>query len=249
MTWRRDGQALLAGVGIFTAGFGVISLLWWLGTWPADVRGLWTYRSATLGDGVLLPVAAAMLVAAGERLPYAPRESTAIAIARLLGAAGAAVVVLLWLRTPDPQLNWQQSVPHRFNVAGWYHAAFMIVAGGFFAGATMRLVWRVRVLRATHRGHVEAMLHSPAAVILLVCGLGFAGFVALDCFPARNTTSGLALAGAILGGVVLLTGLLVWSFGRTALRAWRTLVVSTLIAISLCLLTWPFFDSGATPLS
>ncbi len=52
------GLALLAGIGIFGVGFGVISLLWWFGTWPTDVRRLWTYRSATFGDALLLPVAA-----------------------------------------------------------------------------------------------------------------------------------------------------------------------------------------------
>jgi MFS family permease len=243
-----DRQAILAGAGIFAAGFGTINLLWWLGTWPTDLPGLWTYRSATIGDGVLLPVAAAMLVAAGARLPPAPHEPSAVAIASVLGAAVGAVVVLLWLFTPDPQLNWQQSVPHQFNVAGWYHAGFLVLASGFFAGAAMRLLWRARAQRATHLEQVEAMLHSPAAVILLVCGLGFAGLLALDCAPARTTTSILALAGTILAGSALVTGVLVWSFGRVVLRIWRRPVLGALLAVGLCLLTWPLLDPVALPL-
>ena len=180
-----------------------------------------------------------MLVAAGTRLPRAPHEPTVLTIAGLLGATVAAGVVFLWLRAPDPHLNWQQSVPHRFNSAGWYHAGFMVGASGFFAGGAMRLLWRARMRRATHPGQVEAMLHSPAAVILVVCGLGFAGFVALDCFSARDTAAALALAGTILAGSVLLTGVLVWSFGRAKLRAWRRLVLGALLAAGLCLLTWP----------
>ncbi len=86
------------------------------------------------------------------------------------------------------------------------------------------------------------MLRAPGTVILLACGLGFAGLVALDCSPPRDTASGLALTGAILVSVVLLTGLLVWSFGRVGRAAWPGLVLGVLMAVALWLLTWPFFD-------
>ena len=72
--------------------------------------------------------------------------------------------------------------------------------------------------RAEIRGHVEAMLHSPAAIILVVCGWGAAGLVAFDYYVGGDTTSGLALVGTILAGGVLLTGVLVWSFSQAILR-------------------------------
>src|SRR5690348_459732 len=84
---RGNWWAVGVGLGLFVAGFGVFSVAWYLGQWRKDVPGFWDYRSPTIGDGVLLPVAAALLVVAGNSLPAVPREKLVAVVAGAVGLA------------------------------------------------------------------------------------------------------------------------------------------------------------------
>jgi hypothetical protein len=200
-----------------------MNLFWWLGEWRRDVPGHWDYRTGTIGDGVLLPLAAGLLVAAGDRLPRAPGESAVTAGAGTIGAGVGATVQLLWLRNPDSRLSWTMPAPHTLNAPGIYHAALLTAGGGFFSAITVRAAWRARACRATHPLQVEAMLRDPAAAVLVACIVGFAGLVVLDFPPTAGTLSKTAAAGAVTAGTALSIGLLVWSFGRGVARGWRCL--------------------------
>jgi hypothetical protein len=238
-------RALLTGGGTFAAGFGALNAFWQLGDWRRDVPGLWDYRSATIGDGVLLPLAAGVLVAAGSRVPTAPRERIAITSAGILGATAGALLQIAWLRDPSPQLNWTLPAPHTFNAPGLYHAAFLTVASGLFSAWTMRVLWRVRRHRSQDPARIEAMLRSPVAALLIGCLAGFVGLVVLDSYPTRDAAASVSsllwsVAGTLLAGAVV-----AWSFGRSAVRAaWRTIGWGCLLAISICVFAW---RSGELP--
>jgi hypothetical protein len=231
---RRYGRAVLVGLGLFAVGFGAMNLFWWLGDWRRDVPGLWDYRSATIGDGLLLPVAAGILVAAGDHLPPAPNESWVISIAATAGALVAAAVQVASLLDPAPQPNWTSPAPHTLNVAGWYHGALLVTASGFFSGWSVRLLWRARIHRSVQPERVAAMLRSPATTVLVACLTGFMGLVVVDMSSIRGTTTGVAVIGVALGAAPLTVGLLVWGFGHEAVKAWHRVAAGVVLAIGLC---------------
>ncbi len=242
MRWLRDSRlrsATLTSASLFAAGFGALNLFWQLGDWRRDVPGLWDYRSATIGDGVLLPLAAGVLVAAAGRLPAVPREAAVVTSAGILGTAAGALSQFSWLRDPDPQLNWTIPAPHTFNAAGLYHAAFLTVTSGLFAGWTMRLLWRVRHHRRANPARTDAMLRSPIAALLIGCLVGFVGLVILDNYPSRNTTASIVSLLWSLLGAVLAGSAATWSFGSSAVRSsWRTIAWGSALAMAICLVAW-----------
>jgi hypothetical protein len=229
---------LLTGIGVFTAGFGALFLFWGLGDWSRDLPGLWDYRSATIGDGLLLPVAAAALVAAARKLPAARYESLVVSGAAVLGLGAGVVLQLAWFWDPQPQLNWTIPAPHTFNTPGYYHAAFLIAASGFFSAWVTLVLWRFRHCRAEHPKEVQAMLCSPVTALLIACLVGFTGLVVLDSYFTRNTTASLWSLVAI-GIATLLTGAaLVWSFGHGILAAVRTICWGCVLALAIWFIGW-----------
>src|SRR4051794_7948304 len=98
-------RPILAAIAIFAVGFLVMATLWWTGSWDANLSGFGNYRSATFGDAILLPFLAAVLLAAGDRLPHAQREAAVVAIASLAGGLLGSCVVGGWLWDSTPQLN------------------------------------------------------------------------------------------------------------------------------------------------
>src|SRR5258706_12394180 len=82
--WSAGGLAAL----VFVCGFGALNLFWFLGSWPHDVLGLWDFRSATLGDGLLLPTAAAILVLGITNFQPATHERMVAGLCAAVGAAG-----------------------------------------------------------------------------------------------------------------------------------------------------------------
>jgi len=115
---RRVGP-IAAGSSVALTGFGGLLTLWLVGDWRNDVPGLFDYRSATIGDGFLLPVVVGLLVAALRtpllvRADHERRWGTVAAVAGLM--AGAATQAA-WLLDDDPAPNWTFPEAHRFNVA------------------------------------------------------------------------------------------------------------------------------------
>jgi hypothetical protein len=180
----RRGSALatgiIAGTAVFALGFGVLCLLWYFGTWPQNVPGLWDYRSATIGDGVLLPLTIGLLAAAGSNSVNSIRKRKVVWVATVLGLILGASIQLTWLLDPQPPLNWGVPSPGKLNLAGAYHATFFILASGISAGLAVRMLLRLRELRDTDPAALEKMLNSPAAALLVACSTGFVGLVVLD---------------------------------------------------------------------
>ena len=229
---------LLAGGAILILGFGVILSFWRLGNWRDDVPGLWDYRSATIGDAVLLPLLAGSLVALGNRLPPSPGERRPAAAAFLLGSGIGLAIQAVWLLDPDPQLNWTVPEPHAFNAPGYYHAAFFVVACGLFAAWTIRFLVRLRRSRSSDAGAAAAVLRSASLSLALACGTGFAGLVAMDGIyiegvHAAETWTAISATIAACAGILVALGALGYSIGRDriglaarGLRAAATLAVA-----------------------
>lgn len=227
-------RAIATGVGLFVAGFGAMNLFWWLGHWRTDVPGLWDYRSATIGDGLLLPIAAGILVGAGDRLPRAERELLAVVAAGFLGGFAGVWVQWAALRDPHPEINWTSPAAHTLNAAGWYHAGLLVTVSGLFAGLIMRVLWRARDCRRTPACGETLTLRRPATTVVIACLLGFLGLLIVDLQRIRGTATGTAVLGTSVAAAMLAATLLGWGYGRATVHAWRYIGAGIALAIALC---------------
>jgi hypothetical protein len=164
--------ALLFGLIVLAFGFGALNVASVIMSYSPKLRGLYSYRSASLGDGLLLPLWAYGLVRAAavqERWPG--RSKLLIGCAALAGGVVGVATQIAWLRSTATAPNWTIPAPHTFNFAGWYHAAFLSVASAMFAALSAALWLRVRREPA-----VQALdrLRAPGAFAVTCPPLAFA---------------------------------------------------------------------------
>jgi len=190
--------AILSGTSTFVAGFGAMNAFWFAGPRDESLRGLYDYWSATLGDGLALPLVAFGLAGACANVNPAKWR---IWIA-ILGASLGVVTQATWLADPHPQLNWTFPETHRFNAAGWYHAAFMVGGGfafGWLAGAVLPNLRDARI-RDSLRGWLTL---SIAGAFLFICTLALDNADILSNPSSQASLLLAALAGIIALGVLI----------------------------------------------
>src|SRR5262249_27616386 len=149
-----------------------------------QLRGLYTYRAATAGDGLILPVLCYGLVrACALQDPWPRRAKVVIACVALAGGVAGVATQIIWLLSATTPLNWTLPAPHRFNFAGGYHAAFLPLASALYAGLGAAL-W----MRLHYEPPREALsrLHMPGAFAITIPPLAFAGLLALDNIPTGH---------------------------------------------------------------
>jgi hypothetical protein len=214
-------------------------LTFWLVT-PHDrgLPGLWAYRSATLGDGLLLPLLLGGLVWAAVRLGATGYDRLWPFIAAGLGGVAGAATQVIWLRDPNPRLNWTLSGPGHFTAAGWYHAVFLTAASSALAGLTVLVLARLRSKQRRAPALAAAVLGGSAPILLLLLGLSFAWLILHDSVSGRTmqaaATSTIAVGTAVLGSLLLI-GILI---GRSLLAA---LCISLLGSVGMAM---TFIDLG-----
>lgn len=200
---RKPRKAILTALSVFVAGFGVLNVFYLTRSDSPQLRGLYTYWSATLGDGLLLPVAVFSLIRA--------LRAPGVKGVRLFATTGAMVGVLSgiglqysWLSDPHPALNWTLPAPGHFNAAGWYHAAFLTGMCGLLTGLAAALIKTISADRDTRLDRAPWI--AVAAVVLLV----FALLLLVDnvdtasAASSRITLVTLAVAIVLLSGVTIL---------------------------------------------
>jgi hypothetical protein len=213
-----DRPALLTGSAVFVSGFGVVWLMWTMGEHAPELLGLTSYRSATWGDGLLLPIASASLVYAIRRLPPAHREVLWCSAAAVLATLTGAATQVFWLLDPSPRLNWTIPAPHQMNYAGIYHGLFLTGASALFAVLWVLLLRRIRGL-PTNLGLAGRTAVQRAVVLAISCMAAFGWLVVRDNASTEKTNAGLATSGALaLGGAALILSL-GWTFLRRRPRA------------------------------
>lgn len=243
---RREptlNSGLLAGSCVLVSGFGAFCFFWAFGNWPGNVPGLWEYRSATIGDAVLLPLTIGLLVAAGSGSPRTRYRDMLLWASAIFGTIIGAGIQLAWLLDPSPQLNWGVPSPGHFNVAGIYHAVFFTAICGVLSGLTVRLLIRLRSLRDTSPRELRRLLESPYAALLVACSAGFVGLVVLDGqglerYGAQRNVTSLSASISALVAIILLATLVVASLGTATLSMKRAFSWGAVLAGSLILTSW-----------
>lgn len=246
---------------MFTFGFVGLCALWALGPWRDDGRGLFTYRAASLGDALLLPLAAGILAAGVRRLgewgsehDAAPvRERLWTGTAAAVGAAAGAALQWWWWHDDDPQRNWTLPEPHDFNTPGLYHAAFLTIASALFVALLVALLRRARAVRRVAGAsgelscRLDGLLASSGTALLVLCLVGFGVLVVQDAAGgADETSAGRATLVAVAAGSGMVLAAGTWALGLCRLlRARRAMALGLLGAGALALGTHPWPPHGA----
>ncbi|MGW5721857.1 hypothetical protein ACWEVP_37185 [Amycolatopsis sp. NPDC003865] len=222
--------AIGAAAAVFSLGFGVLAVASALGMGEPAQPGLFTFRAATVGDGMQLPLLAYSLVRSCEPVRHWSRGTRrAVALGATVGVIAGAGSQASWLANPHPKVNWTFPSAGTFNGVGWYHAAFLVIASGFFAGATIAAVARLRKARS------GSSVRSIGVLGTLVPALGFVALLGED-----NGADLIVVMAEVVALASVATGVLVWAVGGAGAR-WCALVTASAIlpAISLSLLFLP----------
>jgi hypothetical protein len=176
--------AMLVALTVLVFGFGALNAASAIMTLSPGLRGLYTYRSATVGDGFLLPLLAYGLTRAASAQDSWPRHSWLVIVCAALGGCAVGVATqVAWKVSATTPLNWTIPAPHSFNFAGWYHAVFLSLASALFAGLGAALWLR---LRAEPASQTLSRLRMQGAFAITCPALAFSGLLALDNVPAGH---------------------------------------------------------------
>ena len=223
------------GFAILILGYVALLLFWKLGANPAGVPGLFHYRDATWGDGLLLPLLATFLVILIRRLDPTARQWPTW-IAGVVGAAAGGSLIFTWWSDPHPSPNWTLTAPHDFTAPGKWHAAFLIAASAFFAAAWVELFRRIR---ASEAGEAAEILASPVTAGAVACTAAYAWLAASDSARAAQTASGRGSLLALAASAVALIACLTWAARGNLAQVARTAFAGLLVAAALGV----FFDT------
>ena len=184
---RVDKIAYVSAILIFTAGFGAM-LLFWLNSDYMGERGLYYYFSATIGDAMVLPLIAFIGTRLNANFELTSKRLLTLLVVAVCGAGIGLATQVAWLRSDETILNWTFREPHTFNGAGWYHAAFLVIVSGYFAGL-------VYVVASQYRHHSAPNEHLRVQYLcLLALIVTFVALQATDNHRALSPPSNLDVA-------------------------------------------------------
>lgn len=227
-------RALGVALALLAFGFVALNILTAVGAGQQGLPGLYTFRSATIGDGVLLPLLAYSLIRSADiRYAWLKQNKKIVLSGTVVACLAGAALQVDWLVNPHPRLNWTLPAPHRFNFPGWYHAGFLVAACGFFAGAAVAAFLRIRQETRVAPGSGEARVRSVGILGVLMPGPAFAALLVTDNAPARQHLPWVSVV-VVLAVALILIFVLCWSIGRPNLR-WGVIagIASVIPAISL----------------
>src|SRR5579859_2556623 len=151
------------GIAVLALGSGVMGPLWVLTEQAPGIPGWDSFTGTTVGDTLLLPVLAAILLAAFRYLPGTERraEGLVLACGGFIGAAGGLALQLSWVLDEKPRLSWLLPHVHHFSPLGYYHAVFLCMVSGVLFSLAFGVVYRIRQASGASPDLVYRMAASP----------------------------------------------------------------------------------------
>ena len=214
----RNG--MLGAFAMFLLGFGALNVFWHLGNYDPALPGLYDYKAATWGDGLVLSLGAGGFCALRTLSPS--HSQPALTVGALLLLLGAAIQAS-WLFDQNISLNWTIPEPGRFNAPGLYHAAYFSGCFGFFG-------WNITVEIFDKKNRTERSCASPIVCIArLAVWLSLAGYLQmhlLDNWSYLAVQPWLSLFGAAFIFFVAL----IYSATKRSLSALRFATTAALLS-------------------
>ncbi len=184
---------------------------------PPGATAFYDSLGGTLGDAIL-----PFLIAYLAYHSVAPKSPTltihwSALPAALLGSSLGAVSQFVWLSDPTFGPDWVIPTPHRFSVAGWYHAVYLTSAAGLFSAMA-----ELFIVESRRRMHKNTSLHTfpvdPSLLVgFLILSGGYELTVVHDSFRGKHLTSTNIVTVAIVIVPIILFILLFTSFSRPSL--------------------------------
>jgi len=207
-------RALRAAYAIFCLGFGALNIFGALGLGDPRLPGLYSFRTATVGDGFLLPLLAYALVrSAGPRGPEGRFQAVFSRAGGITGVLLGLAVQAQALIDPDARLDWTFPAPHSYNFPGWYHAVFLVSASGFYGRELALVLARLREESRESRPLALRRVRSLGTLAVLIPGFSFLGLLVEDGLSPDPVTSMIVLGSLLVFGVLAGTALY-WACGR-----------------------------------
>lgn len=231
--------AIYAAVAVFCLGFGALNVFSASGLGQPHLPGLYTFRSATIGDGLMLPLLAYSLTrAAGLHRRRSRYRKVFSRTGAILGVLTGTAVQMYALAVPDPELDWTFPAPHSYNFPGWYHTVFLIAASGFYAWTLFLLLAELREDTRRDPQLTLRRIRSVGTLGVLAPGAAFVGLLEEDDLSGHGL--GHIVLVTIVGMGIVFALALWWACGWRNLR-WCALAVagSMFPAIALCDLFLP----------
>lgn len=238
-------RALRAAYAIFCLGFGALSIFASLGLGDPRLPGLYSFRAATVGDGILLPLLAYALVRSAGPDGAATRFQVVFSRAGgIIGALLGLAVQIQALIDPSARLDWTFPAPHSYNFPGWYHAVFLVSASGFYGRELALVLARLREEARQSLPIALRRIRSVGTLAVLIPGFSFLGLLVEDGLEPDPVTIVIVLVSLLtLGG--LAGAVLYWACGRAAAGWCALAVLSALLpSFMLCDLYLSGFMTG-----
>ncbi len=228
--FRPWSQGAIAACTVFAFGFFALNVFYLLGFGRMRLPGLYTFRAATIGDGILLPLLAYSLLRSVDlgRLRKSWLQAAFAAGGGILGVVVGAGIEVYDLSSPTAPLDWTFPAPHRYDLAGWYHTLFLIVAAGFYGAALALALVQLREQARRDSAGAIGRLRSVGVLGALFPGLAFICLFEEDDLTAYRHLFIIVVATMIGMGIVL-GGLLTWACGMRNIRWCAFAVIGSML--------------------
>ncbi|WAJ34377.1 hypothetical protein OUO20_05430 [Arthrobacter sp. FX8] len=150
------------------------------------------------------------------------------------------MVVAVWMMDASVQPNWTMPRVHELNAAGWYHAAFLIVAAGLLAWLWADFVQRLRNAFSNPSTVAEGrtVLSSGAVAIAWGSFIAYCFVAGIDSGAVRLTQAGQASLVSLCASLLVLGSSIIWAVGwRHFLSTVLSLAVAVPVAVALLTVT------------
>jgi hypothetical protein len=228
--FRFWNQGATAACTVFALGFFALNMFYFLGFGRTRLPGLYTFRAATIGDGILLPLFAYSLLQSVDlgQLRKSWLQAGFAVGGGILGVVVGAGIEVYDLSSPTAPLDWTFPAPHRYNLAGWYHTLFLIVAAGFYGAALALALVQLRGQARHNSAGAIGRLRSVGVLGALFPGLAFVCLLEEDDLTAYPHLFVIVVA-TMTGMGILLGGLLTWACGTRNIRWCAFAVISSML--------------------
>jgi hypothetical protein len=228
--FRRWNQGATAACTVFAFGFFALNMFYNLGFGRTRLPGLYTSRAATIGDGILLPLLAYSLLQSVDlgRLRKSRLQAAFAAGGGILGVVIGAGIEVYDLSSPTAPLDWTFPAPHRYNLPGWYHTLFLVLAAGFYGAALALALVQLREQARRDSAGAIGRLRSVGVLGALFPGLAFVCLLEEDDLTAYPHLFVIVVATMIGMGIVL-GGLLTWACGTRNIRWCAFAVIGSML--------------------